>query len=633
MNNKTKLISLFVTLLLVACGPAPVDITLIDQEEFYIIEDFDYSDILLDVSYEDGEKATIPLEERYLTDEVIELFDQRGDHQIPIQLGELSKSFDIKMVFAKDIRSIELPESIINQRFIIQDFDWSDIQLIINKYDGTSERSTINESNVISPRQIEEGINRITLEYQGNELSVNLDFEHQLYDVRLFNYDGSLLQRSSIKHGTILRNLPTPEREGHTFISWDYDGYPVESELSVYPLFEIKTYTVDFIANGVLLDSQVVKYDDSANAPEVPTADGYVFDGWNQDFDKVRSDMRIEALFIERTYNASELYSLVIDSIVEVAVYNQNGEQISLGTGFVVEDGNTVITNYHVIEGGTFAQVESSTGRVLDVRNVIGYDKELDIAILQVSNLNLEPLKIATRPVTTGEVVIAIGSSLGFTGSVSEGIVATANRNFDGVNYVQMTAPISPGNSGGPLFNRFGEVIAINTLGLTEGNDLYLSVAISERLKVDRSNPMSLANVLTYEDPYALVPDPYDILFVEIEPNYTRDLATRLVNGTTLEGVIGVNDLDIFSFTPTTNGLFNAILIMEYNLDLIDTWFWIEDSQGNILQQAELSSSRESLLLTRVNLLANNTYYIGVLLKESYPYSVGADYTFYIYFG
>jgi hypothetical protein len=128
-------------------------------------------------------------------------------------------------------------------------------------------------------------------------------------------------------------------------------------------------------------------------------------------------------------------------------------------------------------------------------------------------------------------------------------------------------------------------------------------------------------------------PDPYYILFVELEPNYTRDLATRLVNGNTLEGVIGVNDLDIFSFTSTTNDLFNAILIMEYNLDLIDTWFWIEDSQGNILQQAELSSSRESLLLTRVNLLANNTYYIGVLLKESYPYSIGADYTFYIYFG
>ena len=97
------------------------------------------------------------------------------------------------------------------------------------------------------------------------------------------------------------------------------------------------------------------------------------------------------------------------------------------------------------------------------LNSVATVSEEKDIAILETSCTISTPLEFRESAVKTGETVYAIGSSLGLTGSLSNGIISSAEREVDGNTYIQTTAPISSGNSGGPLIDEYGKVVGITT--------------------------------------------------------------------------------------------------------------------------------------------------------------------------
>jgi len=139
----------------------------------------------------------------------------------------------------------------------------------------------------------------------------------------------------------------------------------------------------------------------------------------------------------------------------------------SLGSGFVIDSAGYVVTNNHVIEGATDIEVNFANGTKLKAR-LVGTDTKTDIALLKVEPK--KPLPFVrlgdSRKMRIGDWVMAIGNPFGLGGSVSVGIISARNRNinagpFD--NFIQTDAAINRGNSGGPLFNMFGEVIGINT--------------------------------------------------------------------------------------------------------------------------------------------------------------------------
>ena len=110
--------------------------------------------------------------------------------------------------------------------------------------------------------------------------------------------------------------------------------------------------------------------------------------------------------------------------------------------------------------------------------NVLGYDADLDIAILQTGAEGYTPLVRRTAKVVTGESVYALGSSLGLSGTFSDGVVSSASREFDGQYYVQHTAAISHGNSGGPLLDKYGQVMGINCAYIDGGQNINLAIPI-----------------------------------------------------------------------------------------------------------------------------------------------------------
>lgn len=160
-----------------------------------------------------------------------------------------------------------------------------------------------------------------------------------------------------------------------------------------------------------------------------------------------------------------------------VVVISRNGAHS--GSGFVLDADGHVMTNYHVVRGakkiGVKIQVDLERGQT-EVQStedaaVIAAEPKLDVAVLQVTKLTGKPrpAKIAHSILPrTGEPVFAIGHP-GLGGTVlahtlTQGIISSDSREIQGVTYIQTTAPVNPGNSGGPLFNMRGEVIGMVTL-------------------------------------------------------------------------------------------------------------------------------------------------------------------------
>lgn len=143
------------------------------------------------------------------------------------------------------------------------------------------------------------------------------------------------------------------------------------------------------------------------------------------------------------------------------------------GTGFIINEDGYFVTNAHVLFGAKEVYAITNKQDTLSAE-LIGYDSNLDVALLKISG-KYQKLRLAdSDKVSIGEKVIAIGNPLGLQFSVSQGIVSGIHRK--GLNeldvYIQIDAPLNPGNSGGPLINKDGEVIGINNFKISTGESL-----------------------------------------------------------------------------------------------------------------------------------------------------------------
>ncbi len=149
-----------------------------------------------------------------------------------------------------------------------------------------------------------------------------------------------------------------------------------------------------------------------------------------------------------------------------------------LGTGFAV-DADRIATNLHVIFGASAAQVLTSDGRTFEDVRVVAIDTVRDLALLRVPSLGLPGLPIAAdADPSPGEPVIAIGHPLGLGHTVSDGLISGIRHVDAQLTLLQISAPIAPGSSGGPLFNEHGEVIGVATLQNTLGQNVNFGVPI-----------------------------------------------------------------------------------------------------------------------------------------------------------
>jgi Trypsin-like peptidase domain len=166
-----------------------------------------------------------------------------------------------------------------------------------------------------------------------------------------------------------------------------------------------------------------------------------------------------------------------LDAVVLIVVNDGDGKPTAQGSGFIVSADGRVVTNHHVIDGAQSAIVKLNNGAFFIVEGVIADDPEHDIVVLKVSGKNLPSLRLAdSEALLVGDHVVAIGSPLGLENSVSDGIISGFRSDSKGQSWVQTTAPVSHGNSGGPLLTMDERVVGVITWKVAAGENLNFAV-------------------------------------------------------------------------------------------------------------------------------------------------------------
>jgi S1-C subfamily serine protease len=184
----------------------------------------------------------------------------------------------------------------------------------------------------------------------------------------------------------------------------------------------------------------------------------------------------------------SELFKKLAPAVVTVSIKAMMGE--GGGTGFLIDEEGTIVTNHHVIEMAKELSIHFMNGAIYEDVELLAEDSAQDLALLRVelakpkegkSPDDVEKLVLGdSDKVVVGERAIAIGNPLGLDHTLTDGIIS-ARRVFQGRHWIQMSVPISPGNSGGPLFDMKGKVIGVTTakVGGPFGENLNLAVPVN----------------------------------------------------------------------------------------------------------------------------------------------------------
>ncbi len=202
----------------------------------------------------------------------------------------------------------------------------------------------------------------------------------------------------------------------------------------------------------------------------------------------------------------NEIYEEAKKFTCEIRTYDKNGIALTVGTGFFVSSDGIIVTDFHVIDTAESAVAVMSDGRKFSITSVLGYDSKKDIALLSADAENV-PFASFGSNVKVGDDIFVLGSPKGYTGTFSRGNVSAADRVIteldNGTRYIQITAPVSTGNSGGPVLDNKGNVIGIVAMSHNEAQNLNFAIPVGEIGKIDISSPVTLSELSSKSDGFS----------------------------------------------------------------------------------------------------------------------------------
>lgn len=257
---------------------------------------------------------------------------------------------------------------------------------------------------------------------------------------------------------------------------------------------------------------------------------------------------------------AQEIAKKTFKSTVLIVMEDNSGQPMSLGSGFFVRKGE-IVSNLHVVKGASRGYVKI-VGQIskYNIDGITGIDQERDLVILKVSAEKNLPLTIGNSDkVEVGESVFAVGNPEGLEGTFSQGIVSSI-REIGSDKLLQITAPISPGSSGGPVLNSKGEVIGVSVATYREGQNLNFAIP-SNYVK----SLLLTANKLTS--------------LASINYNNVQNSISSGIGGRSTEGVVGTQ----FTWDEFMGGRFSFTLRnqLRYNIKDVSYLVIFYDSQGD----------------------------------------------------
>jgi hypothetical protein len=210
--------------------------------------------------------------------------------------------------------------------------------------------------------------------------------------------------------------------------------------------------------------------------------------------------LTVSLLSAKQTFSQETLPELVRrlkPQVVAIATYDAQGEALMTGSGFFVRPGQ-VVTNLHVIRGAQRCEIKTldGKGKVFPVAGTLAIDDEGDLALLSVDIPPDRPRagELASVLPDEGEQILVIGNPLKLEGSVTDGIVSAVREVPNIGRIIQITAPISHGNSGSPVFNMKGQIVGVVTIKVTNGQNINLAMGAArvEQLRPGQLRPIAM---------------------------------------------------------------------------------------------------------------------------------------------
>lgn len=182
--------------------------------------------------------------------------------------------------------------------------------------------------------------------------------------------------------------------------------------------------------------------------------------------------------------NVQEIINKTKDATVTIFTYDEYGSPAGTGSGFFIDNNGTGITNYHVLDKVVKATLKLCDGTEYEIDSVIASDKKKDIIKFTIKNpgkKKFKHLSFSKKESKQGDKIYNISSPLGYEQTFSEGTISAIRSNSrNGVNEIQITAPLSPGSSGSAIINKYGDVIAVVSYSANEGQNMNFSICMNE---------------------------------------------------------------------------------------------------------------------------------------------------------
>ena len=184
--------------------------------------------------------------------------------------------------------------------------------------------------------------------------------------------------------------------------------------------------------------------------------------------------------------NFTNLIKKIRPAVVTVIVYDAYHRVTGIGSGFFVDKYGHMVTNYHVIDGKYAAEVRTADGESYPIRLVVADNKAVDLVkvLVDIPREKVTWIKVSGDLPSIAEQIMVVGSPMGLDQTVSEGIISSIREIPAVGEFFQMSAPISPGSSGGPVVNLKGEVVGVTTFQFVRGQNLNFAIAGKSVLKL-----------------------------------------------------------------------------------------------------------------------------------------------------
>ncbi len=294
-----------------------------------------------------------------------------------------------------------------------------------------------------------------------------------------------------------------------------------------------------------------------------------------------------------------EIFEKFQDAIVVLYSYDFTGNPKAQGSGVILNEKGWVVTNFHIFEGCEKLQIVHK-GDTIKYNDIIGVDIERDLLIIKIDQGNFPEIK-TNGNVKVGEKVYAIGSPLGLENTISEGIVSGTRSELGKTkqSFIQITASLSPGSSGGAVLNGAGELVGISSMGLRDGNNLNFAIPINEiyKIKLDSYNDRKKLEALNffyqgknlYEEGNNEEAIKFYTKFLEMFPKDHKAYNYRgLAYFTRKQYEKAISDFNnAIKLDPTFSAAYNNraetyFKMKEYELSLKDFDYVIKNNPGNI---------------------------------------------------